>query len=637
MDQAQPRGTALARAEVDPARRAAAIADLAQSLAAQGSDTPLLEREVVRQVSELVGDAAALWRRDGDGHISLVAFSHWEPGRRAYIEQHAKHATHDDRVGVLPHVWASGEPLLLDADAVRQWMHVMQPAYQDYAREHGMVSLLVLPLKVRGVVVALLGVSRDSEPGHDEGDVVFVQQMGSVVAVALEHDRLLHQVRQQGLEERRAQRAAHRAALHDALTGLPNRRMLTERLHAGSGRDGQDVVLALLDVDDFKSLNDAYGHDAGDAALIQIAARRSAAHDHPAPGSRRTLARLGGDEFAVLLTAPGSAEQIAALMAALHASLHAPLRVSGRDVRTSISIGLARGRAADGAALLRYADIALYRAKRERLGWAEWAPEDDLAAEARLEQLAELDRALETGELTVHYQPIMSRAPLVDRSETRLVEALVRWQHPRRGLLRPAEFLTLAQQADRMGELTSTVLERVRSDLSSWAACGHAVQVSVNVGADVLGGAEFVTGLLADLDRDHLPPSALCLELTESEALTADGPALLHGLRDRGLGVALDDFGTGYANLAYLCELPLTRLKLDRSFVRRLSSDARTSTFVTGLIELVHRLGLPVVAEGVEDAAAAALLDELQVAYQQGFLHAYPQPAEQLTRAWACR
>ena len=285
----------------DERQRASAIAELSLQLA-ETTSTALLEASVVRWVSELVGDGAALWRRDDEGHIELRATTHRDPERREYVVRESPGASHSDTEGVLPHVWRAGVPVRLGPDELAVWLPVMQPAYQEYARTFGMVSLLLTPLRVGGRVIAVLGVTRDEAPELGDDDERFVAQIGAVIAVALDHDRLLRQARSSLSEQNRAHLAAHRAALHDALTGLPNRRLLLERLHALSSREDQLLALLIIDLDNFKDLNDAHGHSAGDAALVEVAQRLRALVEDPRLGGRTTLARLGGDEFAVLLS-----------------------------------------------------------------------------------------------------------------------------------------------------------------------------------------------------------------------------------------------------------------------------------------------------------------------------------------------
>ena len=609
-------------------RRAADIAALSVELAALTHDSALLHREVVRRVGELVGDAAALWRKDDEGRIYLAAFHHADPEVHADIDRLAVGATHHSVDGVLPHAWVSPEPFVLDAEALRVWGPRMQPAYREYVRRHGMISLVVAPLRVRGCTVALLGVSRDAGSPHDEADQRFVAQVGAVVAVALDNDRLLQLLREQLREQRRASAAAHRAAYHDPLTGLPNRRLLTERLHALSGRGTRQVGLLLIDLDGFKHVNDFYGHGVGDGALVEVAARLSdAVAGAGAPGA--TLVRLGGDEFGVVLPEQVPEEVPRRLAASLVAALVDPLASLDGSAGLRASVGLATGPAATAPLLLRHADIAMYRAKRERSGWAAWDPQVDAAAQVRLRDIEQLTRALAGDELEVHYQPIVSW-PARPAPAVRRVEALVRWRHPEHGLLLPGRFLPLAQTADLMGPLTDVVLRQAVGQLLAWQADGVDVQVSVNVDAAVLARPGFVEQLPALLGEAGLPAGALCVELTEAEALRPGGPALLHQLSRAGVATALDDFGTGWSAMARLADLSLDRVKLDRLFVQGLASGDRAERLVKGLVDLVHGLGPSVVAEGVETAEQADVLSGLGVEWQQGFWHGRPCPPGEL-------
>ncbi len=308
-----------------PYARAEAIAELSLALAELTADPVRLEQEVVRRVGELVGDATALWRKDDEGQIQLVAFSHRDPEVREAMQRLSAAATHSNEVRVLPHAYALSEPDVLGAAALRDWLPLMQPAYREYAAWYGMSSLVIVPLRVAGRTVALLGVSRDSPPEHDEDDRRLVAQVAAVVAVALDNERLQTQLRGQLAERDRAHLAAHRAALHDPLTGLANRRLLRHHLTGLAARGDQAVGLLVLDVDGFKHVNDSFGHDRGDAVLREVATRLQEVVAEHATSRRVTLARLGGDEFAVVVPQNDRTAHPTTLAEGLVAALGAPL------------------------------------------------------------------------------------------------------------------------------------------------------------------------------------------------------------------------------------------------------------------------------------------------------------------------
>ena len=626
--------------------RAAAIAEFSLALAELTEDTARLEAFVVQRIAELVGDAAALWRK-ADGELYLAAFAHPDAVVREHIVELSRTATHSNEQGVLPHAWDTATPLHLSGEALAGWVPLMQPAYQEYVRSHGMVSLVIAPLRVRGATVALLGVSRDRAPEHDAGDVEHVVQMGAVAAVALDADRLLQSLHRQVAEQRRLRHVAQRAALHDPLTGLPNRRLLVERLQALSGDGTGQAALLLVDLNGFKHVNDFYGHIVGDGVLVEVAARLSESLPESAPdadvelpeqplqtaarGQTETvvLVRLGGDEFAVLVTGPDSAERSRAVADGLVASLRAPLLALEGRTALSASIGIAAGPARQAEALLHQADIAMYRAKRSGGGWRQYERSVDAPARTRLRNVGQLQQALRRDELVLRYQPIVSRAPTAPGRQR--LEALVRWQHPLRGLLVPADFLALSHSTGLLPQLTARVLDCVLRDLQTWRAGDHQVQVSVNVGADTVAVPGLADDLLRRLAGAGLDPSVLSVELTESELAQSSAAHSLQALREAGIAVAIDDFGTGYSSLAYLADLPLDTLKLDQAFVRRLTGDRRMQTVVAGLVDCAHRLELEVVAEGVEDSGQSARLDALGVAWQQGFLFSRPLEVQDAT------
>jgi diguanylate cyclase (GGDEF)-like protein len=613
-------------------RRAESIAELSLALAAHPGGGGRLENEIVVRVAELVGDATVLWQKDDRGKIRPSAFHHRNPDVRGHMEELARIAAQSTDEGLLPFVWQMEAPLVLDEDELKNWRSNMRAAYQEYFRVHGMVSLAIVPLRVRGAPVALLGVSRDELPGHSADDVRFVTQVGAVVAVALDNERLQVQLREQLAEQKRATTAAHRAAVHDPLTGLANRRVLVDRLHAAASRQAGSTALLLIDLDGFKYINDLHGHSFGDVVLTEVADRLSSAVNSSPDAEQSTLVRLGGDEFAVLLSAVTAPQQPGSMAERLLASLREPLTRVDLSTPISASIGVAVGPARAASLLLRHADIAMYRAKRQRVGWTTFDATVDAPAQTRLRDTAQLRHAINDGELRVLYQPLVRSPPQPEGDrEAHRVEALVRWQHPDGRLMLPSTFLPLAKQAEVMTELTHAVLSTALSDVARWQADDLKVQVSVNVTADVMGRPGFVDDLHRRLAEHHLNPSALCLELTETELL-AGGTGLLQTLANDGICVAIDDFGTGYSSLAYLADLPLERLKLDQSFVGRIF-DPRISRLVGGLVATVHELGYEVVAEGVEDRDTALAMERIGVAWQQGFFYCGPLPAA-ATERW---
>ncbi|GAB3350913.1 putative bifunctional diguanylate cyclase/phosphodiesterase [Modestobacter lapidis] len=425
---------------------------------------------------------------------------------------------------------------------------------------------------------------------------------------------------------------SRREALTDELTGLANRRAVLRRLEE-SCTDGVPLVLALLDLDKFKEVNDGLGHAAGDD-LLRLVARRL--EDALSPGD--LVGRLGGDEFAVVagVGAGGTSEGRAAeLRQRLTTWLAEPFEVGGLQLHTGVSIGMtSRDRAGiteappAPAQLLREADAAMYDAKRSGTGVAVYDSTRHTDSSGRLALVEELRTALATGQLVLHHQPQVD----VGTGRTLGVEALVRWEHPVRGLLGPVDFLPLAEVHGLMGAVTEEVLTQAVAQAAAWRRSGLALRVSVNLSASNL----LDTGLpqrVAELLRRHdVPPSVLVLEVTESVLLSDPerSLAVVAALHELGTTVSIDDFGTGWSSLTYLRELPLGELKLDRSFTADLLTDPRTAAIVASTIALAHDLGLRVVAEGVEQEATLARLQLLGCDESQGYLHSRPLPAAEL-------
>ncbi len=432
---------------------------------------------------------------------------------------------------------------------------------------------------------------------------------------------------------------ARRQAHTDELTGLTNRRGFTALAEAhlraaeGLGRDDGPVrpehrtALLLLDLDRFKEVNDSLGHHAGDELLSAIGQRLVETCREP----RDLLARLGGDEFAVLLPGTGldGAEHVAARIGA---ALAAPFVVDGVRVQAAISIGIAVApwHGTSLSLLMRRADIAMYRAKNTRAGHAIYDPDQrDPDGEDRLQRVQDLRAAIEGDQIIVHYQPKVDLAT----SCVTGAEALVRWDHPTQGLLFPDAFLALAEDAGLMPALTAAVLDKALAQAAHWHRAGRQLTVAVNLPPATVVDADLPQRVAQSLARHQVPPSLLKLEITEDSLLgdRVRAREVLARLRRLGVRIAIDDYGSGYSSLAYLRELPVDELKLDRSFVYPMADDARAAAIVRSTVELAHSLGLSIVAEGVEHAAAAEELVRYGCDAAQGYHYARALPPGELT------
>jgi diguanylate cyclase (GGDEF)-like protein len=411
----------------------------------------------------------------------------------------------------------------------------------------------------------------------------------------------------------------------DELTGLANRRALLARAQSilGAATAARPAALLLLDLDGFKEVNDSLGHPAGDDLLRQVGPRL-----RQALRSEDVLARLGGDEFAVLVP-DTSLDEARALAHRLRELVVQPFTVEGIRLHVGVSIGVSTSPypAASVPELLRCADVAMYTAKSAREGVHVYVPDPTTGGSGgdRLRTMEELRTALTTDELVVHLQP------QVDLHDGSVVgaEALVRWQHPTRGLLFPAQLLPAAEQAGVLGPLTDRVLELALEAAGRWWA-DQQVAVSVNLTAANVTDLDLPSKVAAALHRHGLPPHALTLELVE-DTLMADperGRAVLGDLRRLGVRTSIDDYGTGYSSLAYLRNLPADELKLDRSLTADVDSDPRAAAIVRHTVALAHELGLSLLAEGVEDAQTGAVLAGLGCDVAQGYAIARPMPVE---------
>nr|WP_218860044.1 EAL domain-containing protein [Petropleomorpha daqingensis] len=420
-----------------------------------------------------------------------------------------------------------------------------------------------------------------------------------------------------------AWRLNEQQGLRDALTGLANRTLLVEETSRLLQHRRGVVSVLVLDVDDFKDINDTRGHSTGDRLLVAVAGRIAGC-----VRPEDTVARLGGDEFAVVVAGgPRTARTVATRVLA---SLADPVSVDGRTLVVSASIGIADTTTAERSAetLLRNADLAMYLAKaqgKQRL--AVYA--DGMAQEARgkADLLEGLSAALAEQQLVVHYQPVIS----MSTGEVTSYEALLRWRHPERGLVPPVEFIPLAEDTGLIVPIGAWVLREAARQAVAWsAAAGRPIGMAVNLSPRQLADDDVVATVAAVLDETGLPPVQLTLEVTESVMVQDVDRVVdrLRTLRTLGVRIAIDDFGTGYSSLSYLRRLPADTIKIDRSFVIDLAQDGASRTLVSSIIELARSLQLDVVAEGVEDAAQRSVLQSLQCSHAQGFLFARPQPAE---------
>jgi diguanylate cyclase len=411
----------------------------------------------------------------------------------------------------------------------------------------------------------------------------------------------------------------------DELTGLPNRRALyADAPGLLTARPGVPCAFLLLDADRFKEINDSLGHDVGDRLLIQVSERLRRCLR---PGD--LIARLGGDEFAILLIGVGRDEAVQTADR-LRAALSEPLTLKGIAVQVGISIGIALfpEQGEDLKTLLRKADTAMYRAKTSRSGHHVYASEDHNPGEERLRMLQELRTALAEDQLVLHYQPKVHAV----KGDVKGAEALVRWNHPRRGLLGPDSFLVLTEEAGLMTDLNNRVLTLALDQAARWEAQGRPLTVAVNLSASTLIDAELPKRIAVMLRERGLTESALMVEITEDFMMPDRSRArdILARLQDSGIRIAIDDFGTGYSSLAYLRDLPINELKLDRSFIVPMTHCPRAAALVASTINLAHSLGLTVVAEGVEDGGALDQLARYGCDQAQGFHIRRPVPAVEL-------
>jgi diguanylate cyclase (GGDEF)-like protein/PAS domain S-box-containing protein len=583
------------------ARQQEAVADLG-ALALRASDPGRVYDVAVQLVADVLGtEMAGVFELREGGGLALVASYGLPPGVRAE-DQSLRREEVSER-------WlAAGAPYI-----VEDWLAPDAPKVTSGVHAYGARSSVIVPITGRRAH-GLLGASRRTPWRPEEDALDFLRAVAHVLAGAVERAA--------------AEEEARRRAMHDALTGLPNRALALDRLeHAlqrlGRGSDPRSVAVVVVDLDRFKEVNEELGYDVGDGVLRALAPRLLEAV-RPAD----TVARLGGDSFAVLCEDLAD-DDLVDVAERLVLAVRAPVEVGGEELRPTASAGVATagagGRASD---LLRDAETAMSRAKAA--GGDRFEVFDRAARARALDRLRlerDLRRAISGGELFLVHQPVVG----VHDGHVAGVEALVRWRHPARGVVSPEDFIGIAESGGLIGELGAWVLRTACAEL---AACARDRRMTCHVNLSPRQADGSLPGVVrAALDASGLPPEQLVLELTESSLMEAgEGPLeVLQAVRELGVRLVLDDFGTGYSSLARLRHFPIDGLKVDRSFVAALDAgEPADALLVGGIVELGRALGLTVVAEGVETASQ---LERLRVAgcrYAQGFLLARPAPRGQL-------
>ena len=500
-----------------------------------------------------------------------------------------------------------------------------QPPVDDRLRRRGthLDALTVLLHGETGPIGAITVSGRLGDVGGlEHSDLRLLEALAGHAAIGLHNGRLADRLRDQ-VEEN-----AHQA-MHDSLTALPNRLMFDRTATELLSSTHRGAVL-LLDLDRFKEINDTLGHAAGDAVLQEVGARLSTIVPKGA-----CVARLGGDEFAVVMVdadlraAKDFAEQI-------RISLITPLDVIGVTLTVDASVGIALSpeHGSDIASLLRRADVAMYAAKDGHSGVAVYAPDRDHHSAARLALVSDLRNAIADGDLVLAYQPkTQPGSTAVDG-----VEALVRWQHPERGMIPPDDFISVAEQTGLIAPLTEWVLRTALTQCRRWLDDGLDLGVAVNISPRTLHDPSFTGTLTALLAASRVPAARLTLEITEGALMDDPERAIdvLWELRRAGVRLSVDDLGVGHSSLSYLKRLPVHEIKIDKSFVTRMVDDADDEAIVTAIIAMVHRLRMTVVAEGVEDERTLLRLSELGADLAQGYWMSRPIPAEEIP-SWLVR
>jgi diguanylate cyclase (GGDEF)-like protein len=620
-------------------------------------------RNQLRQRRELAETASALFRSEGSSRLqahqqSAVARFGQQALEGADIDELAQEASRiltgvlDIDYGGVMKLLPGGEELLLvsavglpeelvgvtrvptdyrsqsgyalatgKATVVNDWGTETRFQQSELQSKQGMKSAAIILIKGKEEPFGILGAGSRALHGFTEEDVNFMQAIANVLANAI--------------ERRRTEERTQHEALHDALTGLPNRSLFLDRLeHALSvaARRETDIAVLFLDLDQFKLVNDSMGHAAGDELLAAVAPRLEQALR---PGD--TVARFGGDEFAVLAEDVGDERGATRIAERIAESLTRPFILRDREHFVSASIGISIGSGAEEPeGLIRDADAALYRAKDHGRGGYEIF--DEVMRSRVIEHMQtenDLRRALQREEFVLHYQPVVR---LHDGS-IQSMEALLRWDHPERGLVGPLAFIPVAEESRLIVPIGRWVIEQACRQAAAWQKLrpdSAPISVAVNLSARQLADPELLAHVEGSIQANGIEPSTLWLELTESTLLDdAAVERTLGALRRLGVHLVLDDFGVGFSSLGYLKQLPLSMVKLDRSFVENVTDGPHDAAIVRAVSEMAETIGIGVVAEGVETEEQVRVARDLGCGYAQGFHFAEPVPASYVERLLA--
>jgi diguanylate cyclase (GGDEF)-like protein len=593
------RGVALRRASAQHA-----VAELGERALAAGDLHDLFSEAVTTMATVLPVEMAVLTESVADGEEFVVLSA---IGMEGGIGMRYPAGRGSQAGYTLLH----GKPII-----VEDWLDEGRFGRTPILERLGVRSSVSVIVKRREKNFGVLGVLSTIPQRFDDDDISFVQAVANVLSAAIDRVEAEEEVR-------------HRA-LHDPLTGLPNRVLFIDRLDqalAHTARDGKQVGVLFCDLDQFKLVNDSLGHEAGDELLSAVAPRLRGVLR---PGD--TVARFGGDEFGILVPDADSVRDVTRVAERVAGALASPFVLRGREHYVTASVGIAIGTGDEASeALIRDADLAMYRAKERGRGHYEIF--DQLMRARAVDHLRtenDLRRALERDELRVHYQPMISLAS----GRAIGFEALVRWQHPERGLLPPAEFIPLAEESGLIVEIGDRVLELACRQAASWQAASPdapPVGISVNISARQLADRSFPDRVRRVLHESDLQPVCLSLEVTETMLVDEhDGPDdSFRRLKELGVGVVLDDFGTGFSSLGYLRRFPFDLLKIDRSFVDQIGSNSANAAIVNAVTGIAEALGVGVVAEGVETEAQLDAVSALGCHFAQGYLFARPLPPDE--------